>query len=152
MWNETPFEPIWSPGRRTGAEAACGVGIRGMQPTSDCWQPGLFNDLQVGWNMSTGRRRTPNYRPCDKAWFAVVRTGTSVGPNEWSNDWAWKVHSALRAAQKRRITDPDTILTPFLLHPNIARFFEAGVNDNGHPYFVMELVKGRPMTKYCLQH
>ena len=37
-------------------------------------------------------------------------------------------------------------------HPNIARFFEAGVNDNGHPYFVMELVKGRPMTKYCLQH
>jgi serine/threonine protein kinase len=33
-------------------------------------------------------------------------------------------------------------------HPNIARVFDAGVAD-GVPYFVMELVKGIPLSKYC---
>src|SRR5437762_1058825 len=37
-------------------------------------------------------------------------------------------------------------------HPNIARVFDAGVTDNGRPYFVMELVKGVPFTRYCDAH
>src|SRR5215510_7517522 len=31
-------------------------------------------------------------------------------------------------------------------HPNIARVFDAGATDTGRPYFVMELVKGIPIT------
>jgi WD40 repeat protein/serine/threonine protein kinase len=34
-------------------------------------------------------------------------------------------------------------------HPNIARVLEAGTTDAGRPYFVMELVKGLPITRYC---
>ncbi|MBN2594728.1 MAG: serine/threonine protein kinase, partial [Sedimentisphaerales bacterium] len=34
-------------------------------------------------------------------------------------------------------------------HPNIARVFDAGATDTGRPYFVMELVKGVPITEYC---
>src|SRR5205814_3264050 len=34
-------------------------------------------------------------------------------------------------------------------HPNIAKVFDAGVTDAGRPYFVMELVKGVSITKYC---
>ena len=34
-------------------------------------------------------------------------------------------------------------------HPNIARIFDAGTSATGRPYFVMELVKGVPITKYC---
>jgi serine/threonine protein kinase/tetratricopeptide (TPR) repeat protein len=34
-------------------------------------------------------------------------------------------------------------------HPNIARVFDAGKTPSGRPYFVMELVKGQPITKYC---
>ena len=34
-------------------------------------------------------------------------------------------------------------------HPNIAKVFDAGTADNGRPYFVMELVKGIPITKFC---
>ena len=34
-------------------------------------------------------------------------------------------------------------------HPNIAKVFDAGTTDNGRPYFVMELVKGIPITKFC---
>src|SRR5213079_1800266 len=34
-------------------------------------------------------------------------------------------------------------------HVNIARVFDAGTTDVGRPFFVMELVKGVPITKYC---
>ncbi len=34
-------------------------------------------------------------------------------------------------------------------HPNIARVFDGGATDMGRPYFVMELVKGVPITEYC---
>ena len=34
-------------------------------------------------------------------------------------------------------------------HPNIARVLDAGTTESGRPYFVMELVKGVPITQYC---
>ncbi len=34
-------------------------------------------------------------------------------------------------------------------HPNIAKVLDAGATDKGRPFFVMELVKGLPITKYC---
>ncbi|HMF13508.1 MAG TPA: serine/threonine-protein kinase [Gemmataceae bacterium] len=37
-------------------------------------------------------------------------------------------------------------------HPNIARVLDAGATASGRPYFVMELVKGVPITKYCDEH
>jgi serine/threonine protein kinase len=36
-------------------------------------------------------------------------------------------------------------------HPNIARVLDAGTTDGDRPYFVMELVKGIPITTYCDQ-
>ena len=36
-------------------------------------------------------------------------------------------------------------------HPNIAKVLDAGATDTGRPYFVMELVKGVPITDYCDQ-
>jgi hypothetical protein len=34
-------------------------------------------------------------------------------------------------------------------HPNIAKVLDAGATDSGRPFFVMELVKGIPITEYC---
>jgi non-specific serine/threonine protein kinase/serine/threonine-protein kinase len=34
-------------------------------------------------------------------------------------------------------------------HPHIAKVLDGGTTENGRPYFVMELVKGVPFTKYC---
>ncbi len=34
-------------------------------------------------------------------------------------------------------------------HPNIAKVLDAGATPSGRPYFVMELVKGEPITAYC---
>ena len=36
-----------------------------------------------------------------------------------------------------------------LNHPNIARVFDGGTIEAGHPYFVMEHVEGIPITTYC---
>jgi serine/threonine protein kinase/Tfp pilus assembly protein PilF len=34
-------------------------------------------------------------------------------------------------------------------HPGIARVFDGGSTASGRPYFVMELVRGTPITEYC---
>jgi serine/threonine protein kinase len=36
-------------------------------------------------------------------------------------------------------------------HPNIAKVLDAGQASGGRPYFVMDLVKGLPITEYCDQ-
>ncbi|MCH8343263.1 MAG: protein kinase [Planctomycetes bacterium] len=39
-----------------------------------------------------------------------------------------------------------------MAHPNIATVLDAGATETGRPYFVMELVKGIPITEYCDQN
>jgi len=34
-------------------------------------------------------------------------------------------------------------------HPNIARVFDGGATESGRPYFLMELVRGEQIRKYC---
>ncbi len=34
-------------------------------------------------------------------------------------------------------------------HPNIAKVLDGGITPNGQPFFVMELVNGLPLTKFC---
>lgn len=36
-------------------------------------------------------------------------------------------------------------------HPHIARVYDGGASADGSPYFVMELVRGQPITDYCEQ-
>jgi serine/threonine protein kinase/tetratricopeptide (TPR) repeat protein len=36
-------------------------------------------------------------------------------------------------------------------HPNIAKVFDGGMTAEGRPFFVMEFVKGIPLTEYCDQ-
>jgi eukaryotic-like serine/threonine-protein kinase len=37
-------------------------------------------------------------------------------------------------------------------HPNIAKVLDAGTTPAGRPYFVMDLVRGVPITRYCDEH
>jgi tRNA A-37 threonylcarbamoyl transferase component Bud32/tetratricopeptide (TPR) repeat protein len=39
-----------------------------------------------------------------------------------------------------------------LKHPNIAPLLDAGVSDDGQPWFAMELVEGMPIHRYCVEH
>ena len=37
-------------------------------------------------------------------------------------------------------------------HPNVAKVLDVGATVTGRPYFVMDLVKGLPITEYCDQN
>src|SRR5439155_8852022 len=37
-------------------------------------------------------------------------------------------------------------------HPHIAKVLDAGATETGRLYFVMELVKGLAITRYCDEH
>jgi serine/threonine protein kinase/tetratricopeptide (TPR) repeat protein len=37
-------------------------------------------------------------------------------------------------------------------HPNIAKVLDGGATESGRPFYVMELVKGTPITEYCDEH
>jgi serine/threonine protein kinase len=37
-------------------------------------------------------------------------------------------------------------------HPHIAKILEAGTTPSNRPYFVMELIRGVPITRYCDAH
>src|SRR5207245_4520860 len=39
-----------------------------------------------------------------------------------------------------------------MAHPNIAHVFDGGETGSGRPYFVMELVRGIPITGFCDQN
>ena len=61
----------------------------------------------------------------------------------------------------RRGLDTEDILRRFrnerqilaqLDHPNIARLIDGGTTDDGLPFFVMEYVKGEPISAYCDTH
>jgi serine/threonine protein kinase/tetratricopeptide (TPR) repeat protein len=61
----------------------------------------------------------------------------------------------------KRGMDTDEIVARFrrerqilarLQHPNIASLLDGGVTESGLPYFVMELVEGRPVDVWCDEH
>jgi non-specific serine/threonine protein kinase/serine/threonine-protein kinase len=37
-------------------------------------------------------------------------------------------------------------------HPHIAKVLDGGTTEQGHPFFVMELVRGVPITTFCDEH
>ncbi|MBX7103550.1 MAG: tetratricopeptide repeat protein [Gemmataceae bacterium] len=52
-----------------------------------------------------------------------------------------------RAVLKR--FDVERLALALMDHPNIARVFDGGMTGDRRPYFVMELVNGLPLTKFC---
>ncbi len=59
------------------------------------------------------------------------------------------VRAGLDSAQAVARFETERQALALMDHPNIARVLDAGTTDSGRPYFVMELVKGVPITKYC---
>ena len=61
----------------------------------------------------------------------------------------------------KRGMDTDLILKRFrrerqiiaaLDHPNITYFLAGGSTDDGLPYFVMEYIEGKPLSRFCAEN
>ena len=64
----------------------------------------------------------------------------------------WRSRSSSRAWTPREVIarfESERQALALMDHPNIAKVLDAGATDSGRPYFVMELVKGVPITEYC---
>jgi WD40 repeat protein/serine/threonine protein kinase len=59
------------------------------------------------------------------------------------------IKPGLDSAQVLRRFEAERQALALMDHTHIARVFDAGTLDNGRPYFVMELVHGVPITRYC---
>jgi serine/threonine-protein kinase len=57
----------------------------------------------------------------------------------------------LSPARRERFASEQKMLAQ-LVHPSIARLYDAHTLEDGTPYFVMEYVEGLPITTYCQKH
>ena len=112
-----------------------------------------------------GEPTTSTYRPL------VERPGTTIGPYKLLQNIGEGGMGAVFMAEqtqpvRRKVAlkvikpgmDTAQVIARFeaerqalaiMDHPNIARVLDAGATDTGRPFFVMELVKGVPITEYC---
>jgi serine/threonine protein kinase len=59
------------------------------------------------------------------------------------------IKPGMDSAQVLRRFEQERQALALMDHTSIAKVFDAGTTTQGRPYFVMELVKGVPITKYC---
>lgn len=60
-------------------------------------------------------------------------------------------HAHLIAGQLQRRFARERNVLAGLSHPNIARFYDAGLSAEGQPWLALEYVDGLPITQYCAQ-
>ncbi len=103
--------------------------------------------------------------------MATESAGTMIGPYKlleqigeggmgtvWMAEQTAPIHRRVAIKVVKEGMDSKQVLARFeaerqalalMDHPNIARVFDAAKTPAGRPYFVMELVKGLPITRYC---
>src|SRR5262249_7178052 len=62
------------------------------------------------------------------------------------------IKAGMDSAQVTARSEAERQALALMHHPHIAKVFDGGTTASGRPYFVMELVKGTPITKYCDEH
>jgi WD40 repeat protein/serine/threonine protein kinase len=102
---------------------------------------------------------------------ALDQPGTCIGPYKllerigeggMGEVWVAEQHEQIRRRVALKVIKPGmdsrSVLARFeaerqalalMDHPNIAKVLDAGSTPDGRPYFVMELVKGTPITEFC---
>ncbi len=64
---------------------------------------------------------------------------------------ALKVISAYATTMQRERFERECTTLARFSHPNVATMFESGISPAGEPYAAMELVKGLPISQWCLR-
>jgi eukaryotic-like serine/threonine-protein kinase len=163
--------PLDACGRRLWLDRLC--------PEYQDLAPALWSALLAGDSQAAGLERLatlPSLGSADDALAANgLQPGARVGPYElirplgaggmaqvWlarRADGAFKREVALKLPRlkhprtdlEQRFARERDILAS-LEHPQIARFYDAGIDPSGLPYFAMEYVRGERLTAWCDAH
>jgi WD40 repeat protein/tRNA A-37 threonylcarbamoyl transferase component Bud32 len=110
--------------------------------------------------------KTAAYVPTGEKSGAIVagryKLLEKIGEGGMGEVWVADQHEPIRRRVALKLIKPGmdsrTVLARFeaerqalavMDHPNIAKVLDAGTTPDGRPYFVMELVKGTPITEFC---
>src|SRR5262249_36410584 len=138
-------------------------------------QPGSFLAEPAAALEATADSGLPNEARNERSDAAQTeRSGTVIGPytllqeigeggmgTVWMAEQTQPVHRKVALKIIKAGMDSRHVLARFeaerqalalMDHPHIAKVLDAGATPEGRPYFVMELVKGQPITRYCDEH
>jgi len=114
----------------------------------------LVHELEVTAGSPIGRRFGP-YRVTAE----IGRGGMGVVYRAERDDDAFHKEVALKLLHTGLESDffvarfrRERQILASLEHPNIARLLDGGADENGRPYFVLELVEGQHIDHYCREH
>ncbi len=116
---------------------------RGFEPVSGLLDQAPLENLE---GVVLGRYRLAE--PLGEGGFGVVHRATQTEPVE--REVAVKVIKL--GMDTRRVIarfEAERQSLARMEHPGIARVIDAGATATGRPYFVMELVRGLPITEHC---
>jgi len=156
--------------RASAAEAICGGDSRVLTLLLEAVSP----EAQLSLESRIAGLPRPNSRPALTAAASSVVTdepGDRIGPFQLMERLGEGGFGEVYAAEqrdpvRRRVAlkiikvgmDTRQVVARFeaerqalalMDHPNIAKVFDAGATAGGRPYFVMELIRGVPITQYC---
>jgi serine/threonine protein kinase len=152
-----------------GEDAALLAEVRGMLAAHDAMPTG-FLDGPAGGEMATlklnpGPRMvaTAAEQPGDMIGFYKLRE--QIGEGGFGTVWVADQEKPVRRRVALKVIklgmDTKEVIARFeqerqalamMDHPNIAKVLDAGATQWGRPFFVMELVRGVPITEYCDQN
>ncbi len=79
--------------------------------------------------------------------------GSCGRPNNWSrSSEEWRIKIIKLGMDTKQVIarfEAERQALALMDHPHIASVLDAGTTKSGRPYFVMELIRGIPITEYC---
>lgn len=134
-------------------------GLQGAPTVDPAPSENTDNDKDDKWEKPTVLNPSPEVvGGCIGAYKLRQRLGEGGMGTVWIAEQEQPVKRRVALKVVKAGMDSDQIIRRFeaerqalalMDHSNIAKVLDAGTTEQGRPYFVMELVRGEPITKYC---
>lgn len=128
-----------------------------MEPEDPTRDPAGFEDRST----QDPGPRTPHEGPSIGPYRLLQKVGEGGMGEVWVADQTAPVRRTVAIKFIKSGMDSRQVIARFeaerqalamMEHPAVARVFDAGTTPAGAPYFVMEYVRGMPITVYCDEH
>lgn len=140
--------------------AKCGTPIPCEEGLDEC--PRCLLEIAHVWQRSLRRTEATDPSGAEPPRLSHYRLLERIGEGAASSVWRAEQTGKVTRCVALKLLKP-SIVSPQVVarfeaerqtlammdHPNIARVFDAGADENGRPFIAMELVSGVPLTVFC---